>query len=292
MAYPEQILQQMGIMDVTGLQPFCSEEDGAPYEVWQVQLPQRSYVLKKAKGMEAVLYSNYLKGRSGFCPAIYSQYTADGDTWLLMEYVPGNSLCRCDRASLARTLDSLIGMQNATWNESDPLNTFRAALLSRQNRLPYLHEPRLQAAYQAYLDEFQALPRTLCHDDLLPFNVLISQERAVLIDWEVGGILPWPTAFARLIAHTESEDNALFYMEHADKSYAISYFYEHFLKGRGVDYTAYLRSLNLALLHEYCEWVYVGNKFGSTNTDRYRKYLAKAMCLAEDLGYEPYGCTM
>lgn len=54
-------------------------------------------------------------------------------------------------------------------------------------------------------------------DDLLPFNVIVSDDRAVLIDWEYGGILPYPSSFARLIAHGEEAEDSLFHMTREDR---------------------------------------------------------------------------
>ena len=278
---PRDILQQMDQQEAISLCPFFREEDDEAYDVWRVALPDRTCVLKKAKGKELDFYAAFLQDDALFAPKLY----AKTNDWLLMEYVPGNNLMRCDRESLTRVLDSLIIMQQEFWQAEDSLDSFDAALTSRKNRLQYLQDPQLEAAYSAYLKEFQTLPRTLCHDDLLPFNVIVSADRAVLIDWEVGGILPWPTSLARLIAHGESEDNAFFYMTDADKSYAIFYFYKHFIEGRGVAMESYRRSIDLALFYEYCEWVYVGNKYQDTNNDRYRKYHQKAKSQAAKLGF-------
>jgi thiamine kinase-like enzyme len=275
------ILQQMRQPTPISVSQFRSEEDGEAYDVWRVALPDRTCVLKKAKGRELDIYAAFLQDDAPFAPKLY----AKTNDWLLMEYVPGNNLMRCDRESLTKLLDSLIIMQQEFWQAEDSLDSFDTALTSRENRLQYLQDPQLEAAYSAYLKEFQTLPRTLCHDDLLPFNVIVSADRAVLIDWEVGGILPWPTSLARLIAHGESEENAFFYMTDSDKTYAISYFYEHFIKGRGVGMESYRRSIDLALFYEYCEWVYVGNKYGETDNERYRKYLKKAISQAEKLGF-------
>ena len=276
-----EVLRKMGCPAAIASSRFTNEEDGEAYDVWRVELPDKTCVLKRAKGNEPTIFDAFLRGEASYAPKLYAMT----DEWLLMEYVPGNNLMRCERASLTKVLDALIAIQSKYWNAKDPLGTLNEALQSRRNRLQYLPDPRLRAAYVAYLEDFGSLPKTLCHDDLLPFNVIVNSDRAVLIDWEVGGILPWPTSIARLIAHGESEENAFFYMTDADKSHAISYFYEQFIKGRGVGREAYARSIDLALFYEYCEWVYVGNKYGETDNERYRKYLKKAISQAEKLGF-------
>ena len=124
---------------------------------------------------------------------------------------------------------------------------------------------------------YSLTPRTLCHDDLLPFNVLISSEKAVLIDWEYAGILPYPSSLARLIAHGEEDPAAFFCMTAVDKSFAIDYYFEHLIKSKDISYADYRRTLDYFLLYEYCEWIMLGIKYGDTSSERYQKYLAKAL---------------
>lgn len=278
-------LMEMGIPSrEVSIERFCREEDGSSYDVWKVILPDKVCVLKKVTEHELDMYSSFLT-HAYYAPKLYASTKAEGANWLLIEYIPGNNLMRCTKDALKHTLDSLIAMQEQYWNADDTVNSFAAALNRRENRAIFLRDPRLDAAYSAYLEEFKALPRTLCHDDLLPFNVIVHDTRAVFIDWEVGGILPYPTSLARLIAHGEDEDNAFFYMGNEDKAFAIRYYYESFLKNREVSYDSYRRSLELALFYEYCEWVYVGYQYNETDNDRFRKYRQKALAQAELLGY-------
>jgi hypothetical protein len=107
---------------------------------------------------------------------------------------------------------------------------------------------------------------------LLPFNVISSNEKAVLVDWECGGILPYPTPFARLIAHGEENENALFYITEADKRFAINYYYQNLLAGKGILYTDWLNALEYFLFYEYCEWIFVGNKYHATDGEYFKKY--------------------
>ena len=131
----------------------------------------------------------------------------------------------------------------------------------------------LEKAYEKFLCVYQTVPQALCHDDLLPFNVIVTAQKAVLIDWEVGGILPYPTSFARLIAHTQTDPSALFYMTQEDKNFAIDYYYDNLLKEKGISYDEWRRTLEFFLFYEYCEWVFVGNKYNVTDGEYYQKYL-------------------
>ena len=261
--------------------PFCSDEDGSAYNVWKVEYPHKTYVLKAAKGDELFIYNTYLQDKSVFAPALCGVARDQEKEYLLMEYISGEDLRRCDRKKLTAVLDSLIAMQSAFWDEKLPEN----ALNSRKNRYNFLLDPLLETVYQAYLSDCQEIPATLCHDDLLPFNLLISNDRCVFIDWEVGGILPYPASLARLIAHTEACPDAFFYMSEDDKLFAIDYYYEKLLANRGVAYKEYRRSLDLALFYEYCEWVFVGNRYNTSDSPRFAKYVKLARNKAKELGY-------
>ena len=280
-----EILKSMGLGPCPDVMRFRSAEDDTPYDVWRLTYPDKTFVLKKAKGREGEMYAEFLSADNAFAPAFIASTQWDGDIWLLLEYVPGNDLSRCTRPALTRVLDALISMHMQFWNRADALNTFASALAGREKRMPFLQDSRLESTYQAYLEEFRNLPRTLCHDDLLPFNVLVSDSGAVLIDWEHCGILPWPTSLARLLAHCQDTEDAFFYMTDADKAYAIDYFYDNFIKIKGIAKESYIKSLKLALFYEYCEWVYLGNRFDNREGERYRQYLRKALDAATDLGF-------
>ena len=252
------------------------EEDDELYGVWKIDAGQTGYILKEAKEKEYALYSTVFSIAKESVPALLQVITAGEKTYLLMEYIEGEDLCRCDRAKLTCALNALIELQKSTWNMDEAghlIDSFDHSLQSRENRGKYLKDVQLEQAYEAFLRRYRTAPKTLCHDDLLPFNILVGKEKACLIDWECGGILPYPTAFARLIAHAEEKDDALFYMTREDQQFAIDYYYENLLKEKGISYRQWRQELEYFLFYEYCEWVFVGNKYNATDGEYYQKYL-------------------
>lgn len=277
---PEMFLSEMGNGKPLAVMQFQNEEDGEFYNVWRVDYPDQIAVLKQAKGNELDIYRTFFSGNCAYAPQLYGNIRVGNSDYLLMEYIPGNSMMRCTRQDLTLVLNSLIAMQKAHWGAADsdiPQN--------RIDRKHYLMDDRLEKAYDAYLQEFKRMPRTLCHDDLLPFNVVISGDRAVFIDWEVGGMLPYPTSLARLIAHGQEDKTAFFYMRNDDKYFAIDYFYEHFVKDMGIERSSYNRDIALCLLYEYCEWVFVGHKYNATDSERFQLYCKLAITQAEKMGF-------
>lgn len=262
-------------------------EDDEPYQVWTIDTGTAQYILKEAKEDEAETYRLILSELNTDCiPAIYQTISAGEKLYLLMEYVDGENLCHCNRAKLTLALDALISLQRKTWNNrslADYGYSFEKSLLGREQRGKYLNDPLLEVVYEKFMGMYRTVPRALCHDDLLPFNVIASDNRAVLIDWECGGILPYPTAFARLIAHSEETENALFFMTSEDRTFAIDYYYDNLLKETGISYTEWRNTLEYFLFFEYCEWVFVGNKYDAQNSEFYKKYLLIARQQASKL---------
>ena len=275
------ILEQLGFdisLDLTIFQ-FHNAEDGSPYEVWKVQNAKTTCVLKKAKGHELEIYATFFNEEISGAPRFLGSTTFGGDDYFLMEYVEGEDLRLCNRDKLTAALDALIDVQSHYWenHEFDRVAvSYEAGLAKCKGRRDYLRDAELEQAYDAFLELYELLPRTLCHDDLLPFNVLVSEGKATLIDWEYAGVLPYPTSLARLIAHGEERNGAFFYMTEDDKLFAVSYYFEHLVKKKGISYADYRKALDNFLLYEYCEWVMLGNKYADADMERYRDYFDKA----------------
>lgn len=282
----EKILRKMGI-SFTSVTQFQNAEDGEFYNAWKIIADGKTMVLKRAKGHEPDTYQTFFSVPCTYAPRLYGTARYEDADYLLIEYIPGDDLRRCDRERLTVVLDSLIAMQRDWWEHPAPGKGFHYAqsLPGRENRRNFLKDPQLEAAYDAFLRGYSTVPRTLCHDDLLPFNVICNGGRAVFIDWEYGGILPYLTSLVRLIAHGEDTEDAFFYMTETDKAFAAAYYYDNFVGEMGISYDNYRRSLGLFLFYEYCEWVYVGNKYNDTTMPRYRSYFQKAKQLAAELGY-------
>lgn len=256
---------------------FKSVEDGSDYDVWLVSDGECKYVLKKANKLELEVYSTYFNDQIEGAPRFLGSKTIDGHSYFLMEYVEGKDACRCERAELIKVLDALISLQEKYWNTTKTDGySFEEALESRRKRGQYLNDRDLVSTYSSYLKEFETLPRTLCHDDLLPFNVIVSDKRAILIDWEIAGILPYPSSLVRFIAHSDESESGLFYLKDEDKAFAIDYYYENLIKSKGIDYDEYRRSIDLFLFYEYCEWIMLGNKFEDADRNLLSKYMRKA----------------
>ena len=271
------ILASLGHPAASSATPFRTEEDGAAYSVWKLETGLGPRVFKQVTAQEQAVYETFFPVGGGATPRIYGF----SQGYLLMEYVPGQTLSRCSREDLTRVLDALIAMQDRYWENTDLADagySFSKCYPSREKRLPHMED--LGPYYEAYLDAFRSVPRTLCNDDMLPFNVLVSDDRAVFLDWEYGGILPYPCSLARLLAYGEEADGALFYMTRADQRFAVDYYYENLIRPKGISYEDYIHTLKLFFFKEYSEWIYCANSCGDRSGEYYIKYSRMARNLA------------
>lgn len=275
----KELFRQLGLKESVPAVPFQAAEDGRDYDVWKVESEAGCCVLKQAKGRELAVYRTFFVQPVPGVPQFYKSVRYEGEDYFLMEYFRGQELLRCDRQSLTAALDVLIALQERFWERRDLQGagwSFEEGWQSAQKRGKYLGDPELERAYVGFLELYADLPRTLCHDDLLPFNVLVSEDGAAIIDWEYAGILPYPASLIRLLAHGEETEGAFFYMREEDKDFAIDYYYERLVAGKGISYGEYRRAVDYFLLYEYCEWIMLGNKYDHADPVRFQKYLAKA----------------
>ena len=281
------VLMQMNLSlgeDLT-IEAYLHEEDQQPYEVYEITDGERKFVLKKAKEYEAEVYCTFFQDAPSYVPKIYGKTQYGDAIYILMEHIAGENLQKCTREKLKLTLDALIAMQEEYWGSdlTQKGYPFEASRKKRKNRGEYLNDSVLQEAYIRFLEVYDKTPKTLCNDDFLPFQVIVSEDRAVMIDWEVGGILPYPTSLARLIAHGQENPESLFYLSQTDREFAIQYYYDHLISEKGIAYEEFRQTLDYFLFYEYCEWVYVGNRYEATDGDYFQHYFPLAKQAAEKL---------
>ena len=281
-------LKQTGIFasnDRVEATPFYSKEDGAAYNVWKIEGGGKRYVLKEGKNYELEIYNTFLLKETGFAPRLVAYVEGDGKQYLVLEYFEGEDLCECDRERLQAALDTLIVLQKAFWNDKAYAAvgyTYEQDLASCLERGKYLGDSELENAYAEFLEVYKSAPRTLCHDDLLPFNVLVGGGRGVIIDWEYAGMLPYPLSIARLLAHAGGE-NCFFKMREEDKAFAIEYYYENLVKEQGISKEEYQRTLQAFLFYEYTEWIMLANKYEDADKKRGEEYLQRAKKLLAEI---------
>lgn len=264
------------------LECFPFEESKGFYKnIYKIITPSKIYVLKKAKSYELDIYKNTTGLPS--IPKFYGSYHYYGHDYILFEFVKGHNVMKMDRNSLIKVVDAIIAIQDKCWQTKDTFGqSLESALESRYKRLSYLPD-ELKETYEEYIDCFKKTPVTFSHEDLLPFNVLINDKDVSFIDLEIGGVLPYPTMLARLIAHTNEDKKAMFYLSNKDYQFAVDYYYDRFIRNKGISYGAYIKTINLFIFNELIEWIYVYKKCNYSPNNFYNGYYQKALLKIEEL---------
>jgi thiamine kinase-like enzyme len=281
----DNILKMMNIEGVIDVIQFNNYEDDSKYEVWKVITNNNVYVLKKAKKYELTIYNNFLNKLEYGVPRLYLTVNYNNEDYILIEYILGDVLNKCDRTSLIKAVDTLIKIQDHYW-QNDKYNnigfTYDKSIEGRIKRKEYLNNIELEKQYEIYLDIYSKIPKTLCHDDLLPFNVIANEKSATIIDWEYAGMLPYLSSISRLIAHS-GENEEFFFMKEEDKAFIIDYYFKNFIINKGIKYNDYIYSLKYFILYEYTEWIMLGNKYDTVDKERFNMYQNKTIKLIENL---------
>lgn len=256
---------------------FPYEESKGHYKnIYKIVSGSQKYVLKKAKGNELDCYQ-FINNSVNSIPYFYGSYHYYGSDYILIEYIEGENAIKMDRTKLVKTIDAIIKAQKLFWKSKDTFGVSLESAVERiENRFKYLPN-ELKDTYSKYIDCFKKTLVTFSHEDLLPFNVLLSKDRVCFIDLEVMGILPYPTMLARLLAFTEEKDDALFFLKKEDYGFAINYYYDNFIKEQGISKHDYLLTFNLFVYNELIEWVYVYQKNHYPLNAFYNKWYQKAL---------------
>ncbi len=250
------------------------EDSDNYYNVWKIEDNNKTYIFKQVNDIEADIYSKVKVSALPKCFGVIDYYNKK---YILIEYIDGNNLMKADRDSLIKVLDAIISIQKLFWDKMINIGykyeDCKNKVLNRKN---YLYDEILEEAFDKFYNKFMTCARTLTHEDLLPFNVIVNDEKAFLIDWEYGGILPYPMMITRLIAHTKDDKNYLFYMKTEDIEFAIDYYYEKFIKDYNIDKLEYSYTIDCFMFYESIEWIFVYNKHNMIKDDRFNYYYSLA----------------
>ena len=103
-----EIITKMGFGNQAVITAFKHEDDDSDYAVWKIEDGNVIRVLKKTSKQELDIYDTFLSFAKLGVPRFYKSIEYDGELFILMEYLDGNNLQKCDRKSLTAVLDSLI----------------------------------------------------------------------------------------------------------------------------------------------------------------------------------------
>jgi hypothetical protein len=206
--------------------------------------------------------------------------------WLFLERVAGAPLWEVGDLAAWRRTAGWLGRLHRTFRDcADPplaggrllrLDTgFHRRWLDRARRFhrsgaAAAFLDRLAPHYEPVLERIDALPPTLVHGDAYPSNVIVTERRVCLLDWELAGIGPglWDLAALSSGAWTE------------DERAALASAYREAEPGGGAGSELDLEACRLALAVQWLGW---GDDWSPPREHRH-DWLAEAVRSAERLG--------
>lgn len=252
------------------------------YHAWKIREGEDQYLIKRTDSPVELAVYQAVSSRTDVLPRFYGSTSFRNKTYLLLEFVEGHDMMHAARDDLQAVLHAMVRLQDSFWNEPESIGeSFTDVLEKNLKRKSYLSEPMLLEAFDRFETQYRTVPRTLCHDDFLPFNLITGRGRTVFIDWEYAGILPYPVMLARLLAHTSTNGETPFFMTPEDRDYAIAYYYDNLIARHGIAYADYRKTLDCFLFFERLEWVYVYRKYNKKSDTLYRYELDAATHTAE-----------
>ena len=90
------------------------EEGGGFYHAWKITDGPEAYLLKAVSENELTIYRR-LGNRLDALPRCYGTTAYRNKTYILLEFVSGHDLMRCERVDRIRALDAMIALQDAYW---------------------------------------------------------------------------------------------------------------------------------------------------------------------------------
>ena len=96
---------------ITDIKQLTSIEDDSLYDVWKICISNQNYILKKAKNDEIEIYNTFLKELKLGVPKLYNTYQYSNESYLLIEYIEGNELFKCNKNDLIKVIADVTGNQ-------------------------------------------------------------------------------------------------------------------------------------------------------------------------------------
>ncbi|MEG0254591.1 phosphotransferase [Vagococcus sp.] len=182
-------------MDINSFSVVSDERLDKIYNTYLLENKNREYfVLKKATDKEIAI--NQLLIKHGFIDLIpeimsFSKELDSNHKWMTTRYVGKKDLSRLNQSTAKLLGKHLAKLTNYFYFEEDLLNQLtpntdeqlahKLAILDKLDKNSILYD-----SCNLYINRFISTPKTLCHDDLLPINVLQNQttNQLKIIDWE------------------------------------------------------------------------------------------------------------
>ncbi len=171
-------------------------------KIYDVYLLGGKTVLKKcdAKCRDKNKYDRYFAGHDFAVPKILDHVTVGEETYILMEYAEGSDARDCsaeDARQIGKELARIQSHYLMPGGHTGAADFYFTKYVSKycSKVKNYYHD--FDSVFQIVEKRFFEAPHSLIHDDLLPINVILGEQKPWIIDWATAGMFPYFLDLAR-----------------------------------------------------------------------------------------------
>ena len=253
----QSVIERLSLQKEEDILRFVDTNLDKIYDVYLIKIQGHTRILKKLeeRHFDKTKYDTYFAGKGFAVPEIFDTISIDGKDYVLMEMIEGPDARNCSIVDAEKIGLELARIQSCYLTNGGHTETAEYYW----NRYLEKYYEKLKAIFSDIDDvwektkqRFFDVPQTLIHDDLLPINVLIGEDKPWIIDWEIAGIYPYFLDLARFAYVFCSVDNAFFISNEAAKAFIDAY-YEEMKKNPkfDIDKKQFLYDVAISTLYQY-----------------------------------------
>lgn len=251
------VFEKLSVQNTGDVFRFIDTELDKKYDVYLIKKQREFYVLKQLeeRRFDKVKYDTYFERKNFAVPEIFGTISVEGKDYVLMQFVEGMDARNCKETDARKVGEELGKIQSfylTDGGHTESAEYYWNRYLEKYYEKLKLFFNDMDDVWARAKQRFYEAPQTLIHDDLLPINVLIGEERPWIIDWEIAGIYPYFLDLARFAYVFCSINNQFFISEEAAKTFINSY-YEEMKKNPNfaINKNQFLYDVTISALYQY-----------------------------------------
>ena len=227
------------------------------YNVYLIKTQDETSIIKQLeeRRFDKTKYDTYFAGKGFAVPEIFDNVSVDGKDYVRMQFIEGEDARNCtqeDAAKIGQELGKIQSFYLTDGGHTESAEYYWNRYLEKYYEKLKVFFDDIDDVWEKTKQRFYEAPQTLIHDDLLPINVLIGEDKPWIIDWEIAGIYPYFLDLARFAYVFCSINNQFFISETSAKAFTEAY-YEELNKNASfdVDKKQFLYDVTISAFYQY-----------------------------------------
>lgn len=258
-------------------------------KAYDVYLLDGKAVLKKcdSKCRDKNKYDRYFAGHNFAVPKVLDSVTVGEETYILMEYVEGSDARNCSREDAGRIGKELAGIQShylITGGHTDAADFYFSEYVSDYCSKVKSYFNDFDSVFQIVEKRFFEAPHSLIHDDLLPINVILGEQKPWIIDWATAGMFPYFLDLARFAFVDGGECG--FYIPYGSGMAFLDAYYEEMQKNADfkINRKQFYRDVAISAFCQYSMFLYYEDDAGHMESTKDYRYLKEIIQYLRRIG--------